>query len=367
MVLATSFIAEDVIYPGVTNWREIARWNSPTIRSEYARHKAWRARQLLARSARWMKGSSRCRLAARKRGAITRLIHASLGWREQTMGKVLTDRQIQEFHRNGCVFPIPALGAADVARIRQRLGGVARTVGAESGLTYLGLGHLFFDWVHDLTVHSAILDALEDVMGPDILVHSTVMFAKNPREPGFVTWHQDGARMIFDEANAVSVFVAVTDVTAENGCMRLIPGSHRHGRLPYEETDSPNNLLARGGSASSDDRGRRCGRGHTEGRRDFPAPHTFGPFLTCQRLGHDPDGLHHSLRSSAHQVVPGAPGYSGPRGHYPPREPRVTTASGAAQRSPSSNGRYQTISASSTRSPSTRPPPGCSARLVPSE
>ena len=49
MVFGTAFIAEDVDYPDVNHWREISTWNSPTMKSEYARHKAWRAKQLLER------------------------------------------------------------------------------------------------------------------------------------------------------------------------------------------------------------------------------------------------------------------------------------------------------------------------------
>ena len=52
--------------------------------------------------------------------------------------------------------------------------------------------HLFFRWAYDLAMHPSVLDVIEDLLGPDLFVHSTRIFYKHPHDPSYVTWHQDG-------------------------------------------------------------------------------------------------------------------------------------------------------------------------------
>jgi non-heme Fe2+,alpha-ketoglutarate-dependent halogenase len=105
--------------------------------------------------------------------------------------------------------------------------------------------HLHFRWAFDLATRPAVLDAVEDIVGPDILVHSTTMFCKQSHDPGYVSWHQDAHNWRLDEPRLVSAWIALSESTPENGCLRVIPGSHR-GRLEHEERPSEDNMLATG-------------------------------------------------------------------------------------------------------------------------
>jgi ectoine hydroxylase-related dioxygenase (phytanoyl-CoA dioxygenase family) len=89
------------------------------------------------------------------------------------------------------------------------------------------------------------LDAVDDLIGPDILVHTTSLFCKQPHDPAFVSWHQDAHNWRLDDPKLVTAWVALTDSTPENGCMRVIPGTHR-GRLDHEARPHRDNMLATG-------------------------------------------------------------------------------------------------------------------------
>jgi len=106
--------------------------------------------------------------------------------------------------------------------------------------------HLLFTWLNDLIRHPRILDAVEDIVGPNILCWGSSFFIKEKRDPGFVSWHQDSTYWGLDPADVITAWVALSDSTAENGAMRVIPGSHKLEQIPHRDTFRPENLLSRG-------------------------------------------------------------------------------------------------------------------------
>ena len=89
------------------------------------------------------------------------------------------------------------------------------------------------------------LDAVESIIGRNILVCSTTLFIKNPNEGGFVSYHQDAKYIGLEPHNWVTAWVALTDSNEENGCMRMWPKSHL--KLKYhKEKFNEGNLLTRG-------------------------------------------------------------------------------------------------------------------------
>ena len=106
--------------------------------------------------------------------------------------------------------------------------------------------HLLFTWLDGLIRHPAILDAVEGVIGPDILCWSSTFFIKEARDPGFVSWHQDSTYWGLDPADIVTAWVALSESTAENGAMRVIPGTQKLDQVAHRDTFAANNLLTRG-------------------------------------------------------------------------------------------------------------------------
>jgi hypothetical protein len=162
------------------------------------------------------------------------------------MGKLLTASQVEYYHRDGILFPIPVLSPAEAAHFRAAFEEVAARLGGRPVAQSLGHTHTHFRWAYDLATHPRILDAVEDVLGPDILVWTVSIFPKYPRDPGFISWHQDGTYWGLDSTRVTTAWIALTDSTIDNGCMRVVPGSHRRPILPHRDTYAPDNRLSRG-------------------------------------------------------------------------------------------------------------------------
>lgn len=158
----------------------------------------------------------------------------------------ITDEQVEKYERDGVVFPMRVLAAEEAARFRDELDAVAARCGPTPPKRLDGL-HLFFDWAYDLATNDAVLDAVEPVLGgEDILVDGTLVFYKPPRDAGYVSWHQDSVYSDWHLTPTVSAWIALTASRRANGCMRVVPGSHKQGVLAHANSRDESNLLFRG-------------------------------------------------------------------------------------------------------------------------
>ena len=163
------------------------------------------------------------------------------------MPKVLTDEQIETYRRDGGLAPIAMLSPAEAAECRRRFEAIEEAIGDEAQSRFRIKAHLPFPWLTELIRHPALLDAVEDLIGPDIIVWGSSFFTKKARDPRFISWHQDSTYYGLEPPDSITAWIAFSDATEESGCMRIIPGSHKGaGILPHTETSDPNNLLSRG-------------------------------------------------------------------------------------------------------------------------
>jgi ectoine hydroxylase-related dioxygenase (phytanoyl-CoA dioxygenase family) len=162
------------------------------------------------------------------------------------MPRVLSAAQLVQYQENGVLFPLPALGAGALAEFRAGFDAVTSHIAEDRRADRFGQWHLCFRWAFDLATHAPILDAVEDLLGPDILVHSTTAFVKRPCSREFVSWHQDGYNWGLDLPRLASAWVALTRSTPANGCLRVIAGSHRQMRLEHAMRPHEHNLLGTG-------------------------------------------------------------------------------------------------------------------------
>jgi ectoine hydroxylase-related dioxygenase (phytanoyl-CoA dioxygenase family) len=105
---------------------------------------------------------------------------------------------------------------------------------------------LLFKWVDDLMRHEKILDAVEDLIGPDLLCWNTLFWIKEAGSESYVSWHQDLRYWGLDTNDLVSVWLALSPASLESGCMHVLPGSHKGELLPHKDEYEPDNLLTRG-------------------------------------------------------------------------------------------------------------------------
>jgi hypothetical protein len=161
------------------------------------------------------------------------------------MGKMLSAAAIEQYRRDGYWSPLRVVSPEEAARYRARLESVERGLGGPLRGVYRIKPHLLFTWLADLVRHPAVLDAVEDVIGPDILCWNSSFFTKEAESPGYVSWHQDATYWGLSEPDVVTAWVAFTESTPRNGNMQVIPGSHR-SQAAHVDTFHPDNLLSRG-------------------------------------------------------------------------------------------------------------------------
>jgi non-haem Fe2+, alpha-ketoglutarate-dependent halogenase len=158
------------------------------------------------------------------------------------MDSTISPAQRERYERDGLAFPFTVLRPTEVAAYKHALQDLEPRLLAAGVQTPHAQCHLHFRWAYELAMHCNVLDFVEGLIGPDILVHSTTIFAKPPRHLGFVSWHQDAHNWKLDNPRLVSAWVALTPSTPENGCMRVIPGSHKQ-RLSHAVRPHPDNML----------------------------------------------------------------------------------------------------------------------------
>ena len=162
------------------------------------------------------------------------------------MPKLLSQAAVEACRRDGYFSPIRVMLAADARKYRGALEAHEAKTGRPLQGNWRHKMHLLFTWADELVHHPAILEAVEDVIGPDILCWTTNFFIKEADSPGFVSWHQDSTYWGLDPDDVITAWVAFTDVTPENGYMHFIPGSHKVDQLPHVDTFHRDNLLSRG-------------------------------------------------------------------------------------------------------------------------
>jgi hypothetical protein len=168
------------------------------------------------------------------------------------MPKILTREQIETFWRDGCVFPIRVMSADEALAVRARLEAFERSAGGPLKGDLRHKSHLLFPWLDEVVHNARIVDAIEDLFGPDLLCWTTNFFIKEANNPAFVSWHQDSTYWGLDKPDVVTAWVALTPSNKTNGAMGFIPGTHTADQIPHRDTFAKNNLLTRGQEVAVD-------------------------------------------------------------------------------------------------------------------
>jgi len=162
------------------------------------------------------------------------------------MAKALSDAAIRQYRDEGYFFPVPVLSAEETQGLRQKLESFEASQGHPLDGAQRSKSHLLFKWVDDVMRNDRLVDAVEDLIGPNILCWNTVFWIKEAHTPSYVGWHQDLKYWGLDNDELVSVWIALSPATPESGCMSVLPGSHKRQMLPHDDTYHENNLLTRG-------------------------------------------------------------------------------------------------------------------------
>ncbi len=120
------------------------------------------------------------------------------------MGKKLTNEQIEAFHRDGFVSPVDVFSEEEALRLRNELEAAEKKWPEAFKGAARNNAHLNLMCLDEIVHNSTLVDAIEDLIGPNILNYGSVLFIKEAGDPGFVSWHQDARYMRLDEVDAPS-------------------------------------------------------------------------------------------------------------------------------------------------------------------
>lgn len=165
------------------------------------------------------------------------------------MPKALGSTEIEQFRRDGYLPPRPVIPKHEALALRQSLEAFEATLDGPLKGSNRFKSHLLFKDLAELIRSPGILDTVENLIGPDLMVWSTDWWIKEARSPSFVSWHQDSQYWGLDTNRLVTVWVALSESTEQSGCIRLLPGSHLGPDLPHVETYHQDDMLTRGQSS----------------------------------------------------------------------------------------------------------------------
>ena len=162
------------------------------------------------------------------------------------MAKRLTDDEVAQYRRDGYVCPIRVMDESRAAGYRGMLEGFEAEQGGPVSGALRNKCHLLFRWVDELMRNDNVLDAVEDLVGENILCWNTLFWIKEPQTKSYVSWHQDLNYWGLDTDDLVTVWLALSPATPESGCMSVLPGSHRGEFMPHDDLYNQDNMLTRG-------------------------------------------------------------------------------------------------------------------------
>ena len=158
----------------------------------------------------------------------------------------LSSEQINQYNNDGYIAPIDVLSKDEATEVKKEIEYIEKKWPDELEGLGRNYAHLVSPVLDKVSHNSKILDAVESIIGKDILVCGTTLFIKNPDQKGFVSFHQDAKYIGLEPHNWVTGWVAITDSNEENGCMRMLKGSHKEDLKFHNQKFDENNLLTRG-------------------------------------------------------------------------------------------------------------------------
>jgi non-heme Fe2+,alpha-ketoglutarate-dependent halogenase len=158
------------------------------------------------------------------------------------MPRHLGPLQVAQYRDKGYVSPLRAF-SDDAARVyRGRLEKLERAWGGLEEDRKRKL-HLYLAWVDEIAHHPRILDAVEDLIGPDILLFHLTLWLKEPRTDARISWHQDSTYFGLSPAEHVTAWVSLARSNPESGCVQVVPGSHHRGQIRHSVGQLKGNML----------------------------------------------------------------------------------------------------------------------------
>ena len=158
--------------------------------------------------------------------------------------KILRSEQIKQYNEQGYLMPFNGLDQEEARELRAFFDGVLAAYIELGKSSYaISTAHMRFARVYQLVQHPRIVDAVADLLGPNVVCWGSHFFCKMPHDGKRVPWHQDSTYWPLSPTKTVTVWLAIDDADPENANMKFIPRSHLHGLIDYDETQDANTVL----------------------------------------------------------------------------------------------------------------------------
>ena len=162
-----------------------------------------------------------------------------------TTPNILTREAIAQYNAQGYIFPIDLFTPAEIEANRNYFEKLLQ-MAFDAGLDRYSINgwHTHCQGIYDLVTDARLVDYAADLLGPNLVCKMTHYFAKMPGDKTAVYWHQDASFWPLTPSKVLTVWIAIDDVDAENGAMKLFPGTHKLGQIPFEwVTDEEDGVL----------------------------------------------------------------------------------------------------------------------------
>ena len=163
---------------------------------------------------------------------------------ENASPKTLSVSQIRQYNEQGFLMPFDGLDPAEARETRAFFDGVLAAFVELGRSSYsINTAHLRFARIYQLVQHPKIVNAVSDLLGPNVVCWGSHFFCKMPKDGKRVPWHQDSTYWPLSPTKTVTVWLAIDDADPENANMKFIPRSHLHGLIDYDETSEADTVL----------------------------------------------------------------------------------------------------------------------------
>ena len=162
------------------------------------------------------------------------------------MPKALTVEQVNHYNENGFLFPVDVFTMQEAEAIFAKYQETERQAGEELQARFRVKSHLPFPWLCDIIRNEKLVDAVADIIGPNVMCWGSSFFSKNAHDPRFISWHTDSFYYAFEPAETLSAWVSFNNSTKLAGCVQYIPGTHKLPPPVHEFKPEPNNFAGAG-------------------------------------------------------------------------------------------------------------------------
>ena len=143
----------------------------------------------------------------------------------------LSQKQLAQYREQGFAGPNPILSNEQLERLRGEMDTLIKALPPGQRPEYMPSPHYENEYIRELVLSDPFVDVAEQILGSDVALFTVVAISKKPQDGLPVDWHQDAPYFPIDPMETFTLWLAVDDSNRDNGCMRVLPGTHQPRRL----------------------------------------------------------------------------------------------------------------------------------------